>query len=171
MTRTLLAILPAIALASCGGETSPSAERPATASTNAASGASAEQADQSAPQAAATSAILASLGPEYAAANLTNGARQFRRCQSCHTLSDGGRHTVGPNLHGIIDAPAANAERFSYSSQLENADLTWDLETLSAWIENPRALVPGNRMSFVGLRDADDRRDVIAYIAVETRSD
>jgi len=113
-------------------------------------------------------AILAALGGDYVNADLQNGARQFRRCQSCHTLNEGGRHTVGPNLHGIVGAEAAAAEGFNYSRQLAEAGLVWDVETLDTWIENPRAMVPGNRMSFVGLRDAEDRRDVIGYLAVET---
>ncbi|RKQ95376.1 c-type cytochrome [Maricaulis maris] len=167
MTRALLSLLPVIALAACDGgsdtrSAAGDASSPATSST----------ADGTSPTASRdTAAILAELGGDYVNADLTNGARQFRRCQSCHTLSDGGRHTVGPNLHGIIGAPAAGADRFSYSSQLAEAGLVWDLDTLDAWIANPRALVPGNRMSFVGLRDADDRRDVIAHIAVETAGD
>lgn len=114
------------------------------------------------------SVILAALGDAYAAADLSNGQRQFRRCQSCHTLNEGGRHTVGPNLYGIMGAPAAAQERFSYSRQLTESGLVWDAATMDAWLENPRSMVPGNRMSFVGLRDADARRDVIAYLAVET---
>ncbi len=127
--------------------------------------------DQASNQAEEASAVLTSLGGVYADADLANGARQFRRCQSCHTLNDGGRHTVGPNLHGVIGRAAASTDRFSFSSQLSESGLTWDVATLDAWIENPRALVPGNRMSFVGLRDAEDRRDVIAYLAVETAAD
>ncbi|MDG1418187.1 MAG: cytochrome c family protein [Maricaulis sp.] len=115
-----------------------------------------------------TSAILLALGPDYADADLTNGRRQFRRCQSCHTMNEGGRHTVGPNLFGLMGSAAASSEGYSYSSALTSANLTWDTATLDAWIANPRALVPGNRMSFVGLRDAEDRRDVIGYIAIET---
>ena len=115
-----------------------------------------------------TAAILAALGEGYADADLVNGQRQYRRCQSCHTLNEGGRNTVGPNLFGIMGTAAASREGFTYSRQLIAADLMWDVPTMDAWIENPRALVPGNRMSFVGLRDADDRRDVIGYIAVET---
>lgn len=114
------------------------------------------------------SIILAALGEAYTVADLSNGQRQFRRCQSCHTLNEGGRHTVGPNLNGIMGAPAAAKERFSYSRQLAESRLVWDAATMDAWLENPRSLVPGNRMSFVGLRDADARRDVIAYLAVET---
>jgi len=114
------------------------------------------------------STILAELGGDYVNANLSNGARQFRRCQSCHTINEGGRHTVGPNLYGMMNQAAARGERFSYSSALEDAGLVWDTVTLDAWLENPRDLVPGNRMSFVGLRDAEARRDLIGYIAVET---
>jgi len=173
MTRAILTLLPALALAACGGADTPPSE-PVTAGETPPPTAIA---DQTAPAASSqepsapdpdTIAILAGLGGDYASADLTNGARQFRRCQSCHTLNEGGRNTVGPNLHGIMDQPAAGAERFSYSSQLAEADLIWDVETLDAWIADPRALVPGNRMSFVGLRDPEDRRDVIAYIAIET---
>jgi cytochrome c len=115
--------------------------------------------------------ILGALGGDYVDADLANGARQFRRCQSCHTLNEGGRHTVGPNLHGVMGSEAASAEGFAYSRQLSESSLVWDAATMDAWIENPRALVPGNRMSFVGLRDADDRRDVIAHIAIATADD
>jgi len=114
------------------------------------------------------STILEALGGDYVNADLTNGARQYRRCQSCHTINEGGRHTVGPNLYGMMNQAAASGERYSYSSALEDAGLTWDAATLDAWLENPRELVPGNRMSFVGLRDAEARRDLIGYIAVET---
>jgi cytochrome c len=100
--------------------------------------------------------------------DLANGQRQFRRCQACHTIVEGGRHTVGPNLYGVIGHPAASASGFSYSQALSASGLIWDRETLDEWIENPRELVPGNRMSFVGLRDEDDRRDVIAYLASVT---
>ncbi|MHA6289643.1 c-type cytochrome [Maricaulis sp. CAU 1757] len=112
--------------------------------------------------------VLVALGSDYASADLDNGRRQFRRCQACHTLAEGARHSVGPNLYGIIDAPAASQEGFAYSDALEQAGLVWTAETMDAWIENPRVAVPGNRMSFVGLRDAEARRDLIAYLAVET---
>ncbi|WP_291842240.1 cytochrome c family protein [Maricaulis sp.] len=172
MSRALLSIFPALALAACGGDPAPTENTGASATgpaaTNTAVAVESVQAANAQEMSPDAEAILASLGSAYAGADLTNGARQFRRCQSCHTLNAGGRHTVGPNLHGLIGGAAASADRFAYSSQLSEAGLVWDLETLDAWIANPRALVPGNRMSFVGLRDAEDRRDVIAYIAVET---
>lgn len=194
MLRRFLSIIPVLALTACGGDgngasADASGEVHASAAAARATPASpaARPAEQEHQAAAGQghqerhhgddddhgepNAVLAALGGDFVNADLANGARQFRRCQSCHTLNEGARHTVGPNLYGVIGRPAASAEGFSYSSQLSESGLTWDTETLGHWIENPRAFVPGNRMSFVGLRDADDRRDVIAYIAVETAGD
>lgn len=195
MLRSLLPLVSILALAACGGSSSDDASEPAPdiEQDQASPGTDVPSAYPETPEEEAetiseapdvmagtdaggtgsamselAATTLASLGDGYENADLANGARQFRRCQSCHTLDEDGRHTVGPNLYGVMGRPAAQAEDFSYSSQLSESGLTWDPQTLDAWIENPRALVPGNRMSFVGLREADDRRDVIAYIAVET---
>lgn len=179
MPRILITSLSALLLAACGGsettETSesvpanPSNETPAAQSPAPESApvetAAAEPESEPAPD---YSAVLAALGPGYENADVDNGARAYRRCQSCHQVVEGGRNMVGPNLHGILDQPAAAVEGFNYSRQLSEAGLVWDVATMDSWLENPRALVPGNRMSFVGLRDADDRRDVIAYIAVQS---
>jgi len=163
MTRLILPALATVLLVACGG-TSDSADAAATNTQPAV-----EPTPATAPAATpAPSEDSAPVALDLAAADLTNGARQYRRCQSCHTIDEGGRNTVGPNLYGVVGSPAASREGFSYSRQLTEAGLVWDIETLNAWIENPRALVPGNRMSFVGLRNAEDRRDVIAYIASQT---
>lgn len=195
MSRIILPYLAALALVACGGSdpaenaapaeahSAPSttqdsapaetaAAAPAVESAQAPAEAPAEAPAQ-AVQAAVEdvedhSATLAALGENFIDADLVNGARQYRRCQACHTLNEGGRHTVGPNLHGIFNSEAAQKEGFGYSSQLASSGLVWDIETLDAWIENPRAMVPGNRMSFVGLRDAEVRRDVIAYMIIES---
>jgi cytochrome c len=113
-------------------------------------------------------AILASLPGEYSQADLDAGRRQFRRCSSCHTLAEGGPNRVGPNLHGLFDRSTGEVDGFNYSSALRDAGIDWSPEHLDAWLSDPRGYIPGNRMSFVGIRDADDRRDLIAYLLVET---
>jgi cytochrome c len=173
MSRFFVPALAALSLTACGGEASESVatQTPAAPAVTpaAATGDTSTETVADAPETQVdTSAILMGLGADYVDADLVNGRRQFRRCQSCHTTNEGGRHTVGPNISGLMNSAAASAEGYSYSSALTAAELTWDAATLDAWIANPRALVPGNRMSFVGLRDADDRRDIIAYIATET---
>lgn len=170
MSRALLPVLASLALVACGNSAdSPSSAAAATQgdaqSTNtvAVADSPAEVATSihrpAETPASPAQAVLASTD-----ADLANGQRQFRRCQSCHTINEGGRNTVGPNLHDVFGRPAASAAGFSYSRALSESGLTWDHDTLDAWIENPHRLVPGTRMSFVGLRDADDRRDVIAYL-------
>ena len=174
MLRHILPLVSVLALAACGGNSEDSgysvepaaqAETPAPASPGSSTTGRAD--DQETVRTAAEQHEIDEV-LSLAGADLSNGARQFRRCQSCHTLNEGGRHTIGPNLHGIAGNPAATRDGFAYSRQLSEAGLVWDLATLNQWIENPRDLVPGNRMSFVGLRNATDRRDVIAFILQET---
>lgn len=167
MSRILLPVLASLALIACGDESDPAAPNGASASAQPIATA-ADSSDQRSPDSApaAQQLALAATG-----ADIANGQRQFRRCQSCHTITEGGRHTVGPNLYGVIGRPAASASGFSYSRALIESGLSWDAETLEEWIENPRELVPGNRMSFVGLRNSDDRRDVIAYLNSVTAED
>lgn len=111
---------------------------------------------------------LAQLGEPYVSANLFNGERLWRRCQSCHTVNEGARHLVGPNLHGMFGQAAGGADGFRYSAALEGADFTWTPQALDEWLANPRDFLPGNRMSFAGLRHQSDRNDLIAWLAAAT---
>ncbi|MCC5994861.1 MAG: cytochrome c family protein [Oceanicaulis sp.] len=113
-------------------------------------------------------AVLASLGEAYMDANRANGERLWRRCQSCHTVNEGGRHMVGPNLYAMFGQQAGGAEGFRYSNALQEADFVWTAVELDEWLANPRTFLPGNRMSFAGLRNESDRNDLIAWLAVAT---
>ncbi|KPP82548.1 MAG: monoheme cytochrome c [Oceanicaulis sp. HLUCCA04] len=113
--------------------------------------------------------ILAEMGEPYLSASVDNGRRLFRRCASCHTLGDGDRHLVGPNLNAMFGRVAGSAEGYRYSRALEEAGFEWSAAELDQWLANPRTYLPGNRMSFAGLRNEADRNDLIAFLAVETR--
>jgi cytochrome c len=122
----------------------------------------AQQAAAAAPAAPAIEPIT----PLLASANVENG-RQIaqRQCAACHTFNEGGRNGVGPNLYGIVGAKHAHAEGFNYSAALRGmADKPWTYEALNAWIANPRAYAPGNRMSYSGLANTQQRADLIAYL-------
>ncbi|MCR2835182.1 c-type cytochrome [Parerythrobacter lacustris] len=103
-------------------------------------------------------AALAALKPDA-----TRGASVFARCRACHVLEPG-THGIGPSLAGVVGRPAGTLGGYAYSTALQNSGINWSKEQLSRFLENPRQIAPGNKMMFVGLPDAQDRADVIAYI-------
>ena len=116
----------------------------------------------------ATVAALAALPAPYNTADIANGQRKFVLCRSCHTLAEGGSNMTGPNLYGLIGRTAGTAPKFTYSQPVMTAGFAWDADHLDKWLTDPRAYLPGNRMSFVGMKDPEDRADLIAYLMVET---
>ncbi len=113
-------------------------------------------------------AAEADLGPSLAtllnSGDTGKGERQFGKCRACHTLEAGGRNGVGPNLYGIVGAPVAARDGYSYSSALVEFGGEWTFDRLDAWLANPKLAVPGNKMSFAGLRRPDQRADLILYL-------
>ncbi|XBQ17003.1 MAG: cytochrome c family protein [Oceanicaulis sp.] len=91
------------------------------------------------------------------------GRRVWTRCASCHVLEEG-VNRVGPSLYGIFGRETGSVEGFRYSDANANANITWDAETMFAYLENPREYIPGTIMAFPGLRSEQDRADVIAYM-------
>jgi cytochrome c len=81
----------------------------------------------------------------------------------CHTADKGGEDKLGPNLYGVYGKPAAKGS-FAFSPAFKEAGLVLDEATLHKWLENPKALVPGNRMSFPGIKDAAKRQEIIDYL-------
>ena len=95
------------------------------------------------------------------------GEKVFRKCKSCHQLGQGAKHRIGPHLNGIFGRQAGSHEDFRYSKALVRAGtggLEWHADTLDAFLEKPRALASGTRMSFAGLKKSDDRLNLIAYL-------
>jgi nitrite reductase (NO-forming) len=92
------------------------------------------------------------------------GRQVYRKCQACHSL-EAGKNTLGPSLASIIGKKAASVPNYAYSEALQASGLTWDIPTLDRYLLDPQATVPGNKMPFPGLRTADERKDVIAYLA------
>lgn len=123
----------------------------------------AEPAEDSAP-----AIEFASLPEPYNLADFDQGRKTYRLCQSCHTLQEGGPQLVGPNLYGLFGKRIGSSEGFAYSPALQEADFNWTPEELDEWLENPRTYLPGNRMSFAGVRKAEDRTALIAYIMSQT---
>lgn len=95
------------------------------------------------------------------------GKKIFSKCKGCHQIGAGAKDRIGPHLNGIFGRRAGIHEGFAYSESMQRAGndgLIWTAETLDAYIENPRALVSKTRMSFRGMKESDDRADLLAYL-------
>ena len=112
--------------------------------------------------------LVDELPAAYQGADLSNGEARFAICRSCHTLAQGGDDMTGPNLWGIFGRKAGAKPGFNYSDELKSAGWTWDAERLDAWIANPHAVLHDTKMTFVGMPSPTDRRDVIAFLKVQT---
>ena len=97
----------------------------------------------------------------------TKGEKVFKKCAACHTITPDGKSKVGPDLYGVIGRTTGTLEGFDYSAVMTKAGEdghVWTEEEISKFLENPKAMFPGTKMTFVGLKKPEDRADVIAYI-------
>lgn len=98
-----------------------------------------------------------------AAGDAAKGEKVFGKCKACHKLD--GANGVGPHLNGVVGRATGSVEGFGYSDAMKNHGGDWTPENLFAYLENPKAVVPGNKMAFAGLPKPEDRADVIAYLS------
>jgi cytochrome c len=102
-----------------------------------------------------------------AGGDATSGAKVFSKCKSCHMVGEGAKKRVGPPLNGIVDSAWGSVDGFKYSPALKELAATgrvWDEATLDAYLKKPKDVIPRGRMAFPGLRRAEQRADVIAYL-------
>lgn len=95
------------------------------------------------------------------------GEKVFKKCAACHAIGEGATNRVGPELNGLIGRTAGTAPDFTYSKAMKDAGaagLVWNSDSLHEYLENPKTTVPGNKMTFAGLKKPEDRDAVIAYI-------
>lgn len=97
------------------------------------------------------------------APNLAKGRTAFQACAACHS-DKAGVTRLGPSLAGLFGKPAAQAKGFRYSPALAKAKLRWDRKTLDTFIASPKAVVPGNRMTYPGVSDPAKRAAIIDYM-------
>lgn len=114
----------------------------------------------------------AALIPAAAVAQGTNqaGERAFQRCYSCHSVQKGEKGLSGPNLRRLDQRPIAGDRTFAYSrafNAFAASNPRWTPELLDRFLTDPEALVPGNQMGFFGLRKAEDRAAIVAYLLAD----
>ena len=99
--------------------------------------------------------------PAFGAGDAQHGASLYRsRCQSCHSVDD---NEIGPRHRGVFNRRAGAVPDYAYSKALRHTQIVWTAQNLDRWLTNPEALIPGQQMN-INVRDAHDRRDLIAYL-------
>ncbi len=105
--------------------------------------------------------------PYMAKADLAAGQNLLKKCTACHSFDQGGKNGVGPNQWGLFGSACGHRADYSYSEaikKLQAAGMKWDEQTLSEFLANPKKLAPGNKMSFAGMKDPQERANLIAYL-------
>jgi cytochrome c len=100
-----------------------------------------------------------------AKADPAKGQKDTTVCQACHSFDKGGPNKIGPNLWNVVGGPHAHKEDYSYSAAMKALhDKPWTYDALNEFLSGPQAHIPGTKMTFAGLKKADQRADVIAYL-------
>jgi cytochrome c len=115
---------------------------------------------------AAFLAALLGCAPALAAdGNAGRGEEIYTRCLACHTLA---HNRVGPRHCGLFGRKAGSLPNYPYSPAMKKHGVVWNEETLDRFLENPMKTVPGTRMGYAGVKDPQERADLIAYLKQAT---
>ncbi|MFN4018882.1 MAG: c-type cytochrome [Reyranella sp.] len=116
---------------------------------------------------APTPAASAAAAPAPAAGDPAAGERVFTQCRACHQVGETARNLVGPQLNGLFGRTAGSVAGFNYSPAYKTPEVSakvWSPENFTTYIRNPRAVTPGTRMVFAGIRSETQIADLIAYL-------
>ena len=111
--------------------------------------------------------LCTSVGAEQEIGDPSAGERVFKKCKSCHMVGDGAKNRSGPSLNGVFGSKIGSVDKFKYSKAFKDyseKNIIWDSETLDLFLTKPRDYIPKTKMSFAGLKKAQDRADVIAFL-------
>ena len=109
--------------------------------------------------------------PLIATASVDDGAKGFRKCQSCHSIDPAGDNGTGPNLYNVVGRSIAAVGEFNnYSDSLREIGGAWTYEKLDDYLEDPKQLAPKGTMSFIGLKKAPERAAVIKFLISNTQN-
>ena len=97
------------------------------------------------------------------------GAAELQKCKICHSLDKGGANRVGPNLYGVFGRKAGTVAGFAYSDAMKNSGIVWDDATLAKFLRDPKESLPGNRMSFPGIKDDATLHDLLQSLKQATQ--
>src|ERR1700756_3569223 len=93
------------------------------------------------------------------------GKTSFNKCLPCHSIGEGAKNKIGPELNGLDGRKAGTVEGFSYSDANKNSGITWNEALFKEYIKDPKAKVPGTKMMFAGIKNEKEVNDLWAYVS------
>jgi cytochrome c len=109
----------------------------------------------------ATSSLASAALAQDAAAGKTS----FNKCLPCHSIGEGAKNKVGPELNGIDGRKSGTAEGYNYSDANKNSGITWNEAQFKEYIKDPKAKVPGTKMTFAGIKNETEVNNLWAYLS------
>jgi len=93
------------------------------------------------------------------------GENSFKKCLACHSIGEGAKNKVGPELNGLDGRKSGTADGFSYSDANKGSGITWNKDQFLEYIKDPKAKIPGTKMAFAGIKNEKEAQDLWAYIS------
>jgi cytochrome c len=109
-------------------------------------------------------ALIAISSAHAAAQDIAAGQKVFMQCMICHAVGSGAQNKIGPELNGLDGRHSGSAQNYAYSNANKNSGIVWDESTFKQYIANPRAMIPGTKMPFAGLKDTQQINNLWAYL-------
>ena len=106
----------------------------------------------------------------FASTNAAEGAKIFKKCAACHSITEGGANKIGPALWGVLGKPAGSVPSYKYSKAMASHGKNWSFEEMNGFLIKPKDWIKGTKMSFVGLKNVKERAAVILYMNENTNS-
>ena len=111
----------------------------------------------------AAALIVMSMGVAVAQ-DVQKGETSFKKCLACHAIGPGAKNKIGPELNGLDGRKAGTVPDYNYSDANKNSGLVWDETTFREYIKDPRAKIPGTKMTFPGIKNEQEINDLWAYL-------
>jgi cytochrome c len=112
-----------------------------------------------------TSLSLAASGALAQEIDLAAGKSSFNKCLACHAIGEGAKNKVGPVLNGLDGRKSGTAEGYSYSDANKNSGITWNEAQFKEYIKDPKAKIPGTKMSFAGIKSENEINNLWAFVS------
>jgi cytochrome c len=99
------------------------------------------------------------------AQDIQAGENLFKKCLPCHAIGVNAKNKFGPPLNGLDGRRIGTSPGYRFSDRYKDSEIVWDEAVFSTYIVNPKFVISNSKMTFVGMKNQKDVRDLWAYIS------